>query len=332
MKNIHSIILAMAAAGFPAAAIADDEILPLRLIAPTAVYSIDGSRLPQSEWRARSAIDLYRNDAGPYNRMSNAGPRARWGSDDVSFAGTPAFGGDILITEAAPMFSAATADGSTPFGVLMLVEIFGTLDEMLDPGDIRDTDHSFLGGFAVEFASVMPGFAYQPDPPIDLTSLLDGGIRIPASSIAVPSNGLSFTVYFYTNNSFTALSDRATLSFSSNTGAGPGGTNGPQVGSSQDQFWFDGDDNGILNMSDRYNLGGGVRLANFGNRLIGYFTPACVGDFNRDGFLDAFDYDDFVRCFEGEACPPGGTADVNGDGFADGFDYDFFLEVFESGC
>lgn len=62
------------------------------------------------------------------------------------------------------------------------------------------------------------------------------------------------------------------------------------------------------------------------------FQPACPADFNGDGFLDGFDYDAFVSCFEGDACPPGKSADYNGDGFADGFDYDDFVAAFETGC
>ena len=58
----------------------------------------------------------------------------------------------------------------------------------------------------------------------------------------------------------------------------------------------------------------------------------CPADFNLDGFLDGFDYDDFVACFEGAGCPAGRTADFNGDGFADGFDYDDFVTAFELGC
>lgn len=58
----------------------------------------------------------------------------------------------------------------------------------------------------------------------------------------------------------------------------------------------------------------------------------CLADFNCDGFVDGFDYDDYVGCFEGAACPPGKTADFNGDGFADGFDYDDFVTQFETGC
>lgn len=60
--------------------------------------------------------------------------------------------------------------------------------------------------------------------------------------------------------------------------------------------------------------------------------PACPADFNEDGFVDGFDYDDFVACFEGTACPAGTTADFNQDGFADGFDYDDFVSAFEVGC
>ncbi|XVJ58870.1 MAG: hypothetical protein HEQ23_05500 [Tepidisphaera sp.] len=54
----------------------------------------------------------------------------------------------------------------------------------------------------------------------------------------------------------------------------------------------------------------------------------CAADFNRDGFLDFFDYDAFVLAFE-----TGGVgADFNGDGFVDFFDYDAFVLSFELGC
>jgi hypothetical protein len=55
------------------------------------------------------------------------------------------------------------------------------------------------------------------------------------------------------------------------------------------------------------------------------------GDFNRDGFVDAFDYLDFVGCFE-DACGPDQNADVNRDGFVDFFDYQDFVGAFERGC
>lgn len=62
------------------------------------------------------------------------------------------------------------------------------------------------------------------------------------------------------------------------------------------------------------------------------YQPPCPADFNSDGFLDGFDYDAFVACFEGDACPTGKTSDFNGDSFPDGFDYDDFVAAFESGC
>jgi hypothetical protein len=61
-------------------------------------------------------------------------------------------------------------------------------------------------------------------------------------------------------------------------------------------------------------------------------APACPPDFNGDGFLDFFDYDDYVTCFETNVCPPGKTADFNNDSFVDFFDYDSYVEAFETGC
>ncbi len=58
----------------------------------------------------------------------------------------------------------------------------------------------------------------------------------------------------------------------------------------------------------------------------------CPADFNGDGFLDFFDYDDYVTCFETGACGARSTADFNGDGFVDFFDYDDFVSAFENGC
>jgi hypothetical protein len=58
----------------------------------------------------------------------------------------------------------------------------------------------------------------------------------------------------------------------------------------------------------------------------------CLADFNDDGFVDFFDYDAFVLCFESGRCPRGRDADVNEDGFEDFFDYDAYVQSFEGGC
>jgi len=75
----------------------------------------------------------------------------------------------------------------------------------------------------------------------------------------------------------------------------------------------------------------GVNFANIAGEQFINLT-SCAADFNGDGFVDGFDYDDFVACFEGDPCPPGKTADFNSDGFPDGFDYDDFVASFEIGC
>jgi len=57
-------------------------------------------------------------------------------------------------------------------------------------------------------------------------------------------------------------------------------------------------------------------------------VPPCRADFNRDGFLDFFDLDDFVASFEiGRP-----NADFNRDGFTDFFDFDDYVRAFETGC
>lgn len=83
---------------------------------------------------------------------------------------------------------------------------------------------------------------------------------------------------------------------------------------------------------DTYFFGNGV-YASYWTELYGLpGRSQCLADFNNDGFADAFDYDDYVACFEGLFCPPNRTADVNGDGFPDAFDYDDFVAAFEQGC
>jgi subtilisin family serine protease len=58
----------------------------------------------------------------------------------------------------------------------------------------------------------------------------------------------------------------------------------------------------------------------------------CAADFNADGFVDFFDFDDFVACFDGSQCPLGQNDDFNTDGFADFFDFDDFVTAFGAGC
>ncbi len=78
-----------------------------------------------------------------------------------------------------------------------------------------------------------------------------------------------------------------------------------------------------------------LRVAGFSG-AVGAFDLnvrwSCVADFNEDGFVDFFDYDDFVTCFDGGSCVGGRNADVNFDGFTDFFDFDDYVAAFETGC
>ena len=58
----------------------------------------------------------------------------------------------------------------------------------------------------------------------------------------------------------------------------------------------------------------------------------CAADFNGDGFVDFFDFSDFINCFEQVSCPDGKTADFNNDDFVDFFDFSDFIDAFEAGC
>jgi hypothetical protein len=58
---------------------------------------------------------------------------------------------------------------------------------------------------------------------------------------------------------------------------------------------------------------------------------ACTADFNQDGFVDFFDYTEFVECFEDSVCPPWRTADFNGDNFVDFADFDEYVNMYEAG-
>jgi hypothetical protein len=62
--------------------------------------------------------------------------------------------------------------------------------------------------------------------------------------------------------------------------------------------------------------------------VTGTLVSSCAADFNADGFLDFFDYGDFVTAFETGV----GDADFNNDGFVDFFDYADFVTAFELGC
>ncbi|QOI99740.1 MAG: beta-propeller fold lactonase family protein [Phycisphaeraceae bacterium] len=84
-------------------------------------------------------------------------------------------------------------------------------------------------------------------------------------------------------------------------------------------------------VNDVWNPTGFVSTPSMGGFGV-YNAPPCIADFNNDGFVDFFDFDAYVLCFEGEECPLGRDPDFNGDGFADFLDFDEFIRQFERGC
>ncbi len=61
-------------------------------------------------------------------------------------------------------------------------------------------------------------------------------------------------------------------------------------------------------------------------------TSGCSADFDADGFLDFFDQDVFIACFECDQCPIWRTGDFDNNGSVDGADDDAFVAAFEDGC
>jgi glucose/arabinose dehydrogenase len=91
-------------------------------------------------------------------------------------------------------------------------------------------------------------------------------------------------------------------------------------GNTGDLFWFEF----ILTVTDAQGLSA--------RASVNIYPNCCPQDFNGDGFLDFFDFDDFVSCFEGTGCPATRSADYNADGFTDFFDFDAFVVGFSAGC
>jgi hypothetical protein len=86
-----------------------------------------------------------------------------------------------------------------------------------------------------------------------------------------------------------------------------------------------------------FELGGTIGQPDAGVAMTGgaftlqggfWVSDACPADFNLDGFVDFFDFDDFVIAFE--SGDP--SADFNSDSFIDFFDFDDFTLAFETGC
>ena len=82
-----------------------------------------------------------------------------------------------------------------------------------------------------------------------------------------------------------------------------------------------------LNIGEPYGMGCGHNDDGIAT-LIDAVAAVCSADINNDGFVDFFDYSDYVEAFESGAP----AADMNRDDFVDFFDYDAYVGLFEAGC
>ncbi len=173
-------------------------------------------------------------------------------------------------------------------------------------------------------------------------------MRVPAVAGATPSlnfgsvaQGSSASVAVQVWNSANATlwtpagvdSLRYTLAASGGFGA-PGGTFADEAGGTANTHTItidtstSGIKSGVITISSNGWNKSSISIPITGEVL----PPVCPADFDGDGFVDLFDFDAFVSCFEGSSCPPGTTADFDNDGFVDLFDFDAFISAFESGC
>ncbi len=98
----------------------------------------------------------------------------------------------------------------------------------------------------------------------------------------------------------------------------------------------EGVDGGVLTLAASPRLGvlAGGNFSRSGNMLVPFFSrygcviPACVADFDSDGFLTISDFDAFVDSFESGSV----AADLDLDGQLTFEDFDAFVTAFETGC
>ena len=188
----------------------------------------------------------------------------------------------------------------------------------------KTTEAYVQGPPKVLTASPTPGQAFPTGgAPAAITIGFSDNITASAANFAITRNGLPvpFT-YAYNNATFVA-----TLTPTAPLAGGTYTVTALDTVSANSGQRLDGEIFLVGNVGTLPS-GDGAPL---GTANISFTVDACSADFNQDGFLDFFDYDEFVSCFEGAGCG-NGSSDFNQDGFTDFFDYDDYVAAFEAGC
>jgi hypothetical protein len=196
-------------------------------------------------------------------------------------------------------------NGGADFDAYVL--FYDTLDPSGSP-----VNSDFVGGFFIEVRDIMGPIGYTTGP-IDLTQIFPSGL-------ALPDDDWFVEVRFYEPGGMTVASERATPMFS---GAGV------NIGSSEDIYWRDADENGVYDANDARFFGGPPHLANFYLAIDGVPNVAsCPCDFNRDAIINSQDLFDFIVPFFAEDI----AADFNADAVVNSQDFFDFLTCFFAGC
>jgi hypothetical protein len=131
------------------------------------------------------------------------------------------------------------------------------------------------------------------------------------------------------------------------------GTITPHPGPLQPMLWGTGEDNNqpwrpgtqnedsydddapaddvYTNPAECYSYAAGICPDPLG-KMVAFLSPYCPADYNRDGFVDGIDADQFNNDFESTDPAAQSRADFNDDCFVDGIDADMFNNEFESPC
>lgn len=207
----------------------------------------------------------YDNTATPYGYVFSSGAAPRRAMDDIVLAGG----------------AGAYTDTHTVGWVASLAEDFDMYVQFFDNISLTTADpvnSGFISGYFFEVRGVPAGAWY---------TILDVGS---IGGVTFPDDNFGMEHLWFEPGSTTTLSNNGTAMFPV-TGAGP------VVGTSEDVYFRDADNNGRYNNPpDGRFFGGPPYLANFFAALAGSGGVCCPSDSNCDGSVNGFDIDGFIGC------------------------------------
>jgi hypothetical protein len=304
-----------------------------------AVYRFNPATPANGSW----IVAAWTNPAGAFSNASGKEIYGDYGNDGAPFTGDPGeFDGNLDLNPLSPTFDAPIGQmtalfevtGGAPLGPSHSAPAFDSVGNIYFISAVRlkkangfiDTDSALLRAVYDR-----QNFCYRLELLIELGDTFQG-----------ENSGTRYQVQFLNTAASNSRPSAASI-WSGNSASYAWNNTDPATLDSQDPRALGGL---VLNASIVYDRDGDGdydnAVSNPGSLdeqysallYVGYLPddePDCPADFNGDGFLDFFDYDDYVACFEGFGAP-GCDADFNGDGFVDFFDYDDFVLAFETGC